>query len=87
MADAVFTAEAIAATAMGGAGAGAAVGALDGASGGAWGGGILFGIGLRTGTVRGGWMTILRPATLIRILTRRCGWLRYWVQVFAGRPV
>src|ERR1700687_3816315 len=73
MADAVITAGAV--TAMGGAGAGAAVGALDGA----W-GGILFGIGRRIGTARGGWMAILRPAILIRIPTRRVRWLRHWVR-------
>lgn len=75
MADAVITAGFIAVTAMGGAGAGAAAGALDGA----W-GGILFGIGHRIGTARGGWMAILRPAIFIRIPTRRCGWLRHRVR-------
>src|ERR1700687_1088870 len=73
MADAVITAGAIAA--MGGAGAGAAAGALDGA----W-GGILFGIGHRIGTARGGWMAILRPAILIRIPTRRVRWLGHRVR-------
>ena len=72
MADAVFMAGAIAVTAMCGVGGGVDAGAAAGALDGAW-GGILFGIGHRIGIARGGWMAILRPAILIRILTRRSG--------------
>ena len=86
MADVAITAGAIAVTAMGGAGGGADVGAAAGALAGAW-GGILFGIGHRIGTARGGWMGILRPTILIRILTRRCGVASASGGVGAGGPV